>query len=127
VESEKYKSVWETGPEMQILDNTCHPDTKFKTHQAGDLYDMIACKYMAVKPAGQWNTARIKSKNGKVEFWLNGHQVVSFDMASKEWKEMIANSKFKTMPGFGLSPKGRISLQDHGDRVWFKNIKIRKI
>ncbi len=127
VESEKYKSVWETGPEMQILDNTCHPDTKFKTHQAGDLYDMIACKYMAVKPAGQWNTARIKSKSGKVEFWLNGHQVVSFDMASKEWKEMIEKSKFKSMPGFGLSPKGRISLQDHGDRVWFKNIKIRKI
>lgn len=127
VESDKYDYVWQTGPEMQILDNTCHPDTKYPTHRAGDLYDMIECKYPSVKPAGQWNTARIVSNKGLVTFWLNGHNVVSFSMADPSWKERIAKSKFKDMPGFGLAKKGRISLQDHGDKVWFKNIKIRKI
>lgn len=127
VENDKYDYVWQTGPEMQVLDNTCHPDTKYPTHRAGDLYDMIECKYPTVKPAGQWNTARIVSNKGQVTFWLNGHNVVSFSMKDKSWKERIAKSKFKDMPGFGLASKGRISLQDHGDKVWFKNIKIRKI
>ncbi|MBK8547400.1 MAG: DUF1080 domain-containing protein [Saprospiraceae bacterium] len=127
VESDKYEYVWQTGPEMQILDNTCHPDTKYPTHRAGDLYDMIECKYPTVKPAGQWNTARIVSNKGKVTFWLNGHNVVTFSMSDPEWKQRIAKSKFKDMAGFGIAKKGYISLQDHGDKVWFKNIKIRKI
>lgn len=127
VENDKYDYVWQTGPEMQVLDNTCHPDTKYPTHRAGDLYDLVECKYPTVKPAGQWNKARIVSKKGQVTFWLNGHNVVSFSMTDKSWKERIAKSKFKDMPGFGMSKKGRISLQDHGDKVWYKNIKIRKI
>lgn len=127
VESDKYDYVWQTGPEMQVLDNTCHPDSKFVTHRAGDLYDMIECKYSTVKPAGEWNEARIKSLNGKVDFWLNGYKVVSFTMHDDQWKKMVAGSKFRDMPDFGLAKGGHISLQDHGDKVWFKNIKIRAL
>ena len=67
VEDEQYEYVWLTGPEMQVLDNTCHPDAKIQTHRAGDLYDMIECKYVTVKPAGQWNKVRLVIDNGKVE------------------------------------------------------------
>ena len=126
-EADQYDYVWLTGPEMQILDNTCHPDTRFRTHRAGDLYDMIESKYNTVKPAGEWNKARIVSKNGKVQFWLNGYNVVNFEMHTDEWRDMVANSKFKDMPDFGTMTEGHISLQDHGDKVWFKNIKIRKL
>ena len=80
VEDEKFCCTWQTGPEMQILDNTCHPDTKYVTHLAGDLYDMIACKHVTVNPAGQWNKVRLISKNGNVNFWLNGLEVVQFKM-----------------------------------------------
>lgn len=127
VESDSYNYVWETGPEMQILDNTCHPDTRFPTHRAGDLYDMIACRFTTVKPAGEWNKVMIRSKKGQVDFYLNGHHVVGFEMHNEKWKNMIAKSKFKDMPGFGMARKGHISLQDHGDKVWFRNIKIRRI
>lgn len=127
VEDEKYDYVWQTGPEMQVLDNTCHPDSRFTTHKAGDLYDMIETKFPTVRPAGEWNNVMIRSKDGKVDFYLNGYKVVDFQMHNDEWKKRIAESKFKDMPDFGLAKKGHISLQDHGDKVWFRNIKIREI
>ena len=127
VEADKYDYVWKTGPEMQVLDNTCHPDSRFVTHRAGDLYDMIECKYQTVKPAGEWNEARIKSNKGNVEFWLNGIKVVSFTMHDDTWKKMVAKSKFKDMPDFGKAKSGHLSLQDHGDKVWFRNIKIKEL
>jgi cytochrome c len=127
VESDKYDYVWKTGPEMQVLDNSCHPDSKYISHRAGDLYDMIPCKYPVVKPAGEWNEARIRSEKGKVEFWLNGINVVNFTMHDEAWKKMVANSKFKDMPDFGKATVGHISLQDHGDRVWFRNLKIKEL
>ncbi|MEL6719431.1 MAG: family 16 glycoside hydrolase, partial [Bacteroidota bacterium] len=127
VEDEKYDYVWRTGSEMQVLDNTCHPDAKIITHRAGDLYDLIECKYSTVLPAGEWNRARIVANNGIVQHWLNGRKVVETEFWTKEWREMIANSKFKDMPDFGTAKKGHISLQDHGDKVWFKNIKIREL
>lgn len=125
VESDKYEYPWQTGPEMQVLDNACHPDALIEKHRAGDLYDLISCKYMTVKPAGQWNRVRLINRNGKVEHWLNGRKVVEVDMTSSEWLQLINNSKFKDMPDFGRSTKGYIALQDHGDKVWFRNIRIK--
>ena len=125
VEDPKYRWVFVTGPEMQILDNTCHEDAKIIKHRAGDLYDLISCSTETVKPAGEWNEVRIRSEKGNYSFWLNGTNVVTFTMHTSQWEELIKNSKFKTMPAFGKATKGRIALQDHGDRVWFRNIRIR--
>ena len=127
VESPDYGFPWLTGPEMQVLDNSCHPDAEIKTHRAGDLYDMIETSEETVKPAGSWNLAQIRSKDHQVTFSLNGMEVVSFTMHDDKWDDMVTNSKFKTMPAFGKATKGRIGLQDHSDKVWFRNISIKEI
>jgi len=127
VEGEDNDYVWQTGPEMQVLDNACHPDAQIETHRAGDLYDMIACKYETVKAAGEWNQVRLIINNGKVEHWLNGKKLVEYEMFTDEWTKMIANSKFKDMPDFGKARKGHISLQDHSDRVYYRNIKLKEL
>ncbi len=124
-ESGKYQYPWQTGPEMQVLDNACHPDSKIRTHRAGDLYDLIECKYETVKPAGEWNRVRLIVNKGKVQHWLNGRKVVETEMWTDAWRKMIAASKFKDMPGFGTVRKGHLCLQDHGDPVWYRNIKIK--
>jgi len=126
-ESDEYKNTYETGAEMQILDDVCHPDTKYPKHRAGDLYDLIEGKYGTVNPAGQWNNARIVSKDGKVEHWQNGRKIVEFSMFDESWDRLIVGSKFVDWKGFGKHNVGHIALQDHSDRVYFKNIKIRKL
>ena len=126
VQDGNYDYVWHTGPEFQVLDNACHPDAKIIKHSAGDLYDLISCKVETVKPAGEWNQARIIANKGNYSFWLNGTEVTSVNMNSPEWKALIAGSKFKDKPDFGMFTKGRISLQDHGDQVWYRNIKIKE-
>jgi hypothetical protein len=127
VESKEYDRVYQTGPEMQILDDTCHPDAKIHTHRAGDLYDLIACTEEVSKPAGEWNLSLIRVVNGQAEFYFNDVKVIEFTMFGQEWSEMIADSKFRDMPGFGKSRKGHIALQDHGDQVAFRNIRIREL
>lgn len=126
VENDTYDYVWQTGPEMQILDNHCHPEGKVPTHRAGDLFDMMEARPNTVLPTGEWNRVIIKNTAGRVEFWLNDVRVVEFSMFDDTWKKRIANSKFRDMPGFGMSKSGHISLQDHGDKIWFKNIKIKE-
>src|SRR6266496_1110892 len=123
----KYKMPYETGPEMQILDNEGHPDGKIKKHRAGDLYDLISCSKETVKPVGEWNRVEIKLLNGQLDFFLNGENVVSTTMWDDSWNKMVANSKFKTMPGFATFRKGRIDLQDHDFTVWYRNIMIKKL
>jgi len=131
--SEKYPEPWLTGPEMQILDNSCHPDGKIITHRAGDLYDFIAGDSTAVKPAGQWNQVRIVAVGSHIEHWLNGIKMVEVDMSTPEWEAMVAASKFgpqgsNPSPDFATMSAGHICLQDHNDaKVWFRNIKIKPL
>ncbi|WP_206022236.1 DUF1080 domain-containing protein [Pseudoflavitalea sp. G-6-1-2] len=126
-EEPKYEHTWHTGPEMQVLDNAGHPDSKINKHRAGDLYDLISSSPETVRPAGEWNQVEIISKDGKLEFMLNGTKVLSTTMWDDQWKQLIAGSKFKSMPDFGTYKKGRFGLQDHGDPVWYRNIKIKKL
>jgi hypothetical protein len=126
-EDPKYRYSYYTGPEMQVLDNNGHPDAKIIKHRAGDLYDLISASPETVRPAGEWNTAEIIANKGSLEFFLNGTKVVSTTMWDDNWRNMIANSKFKTLSDFGTFRKGRICIQDHGDKVWFRNIMIKRL
>ena len=112
---------------MQVLDNEGHPDAKIISHRAGDLYDLIVSKEETVKPAGEWNQAEIIADNGNLTLVLNGVSVVETTMWTPEWEALIADSKFKDMPGFGKYKKGRIALQDHGDVVHYRNIMLKKL
>ena len=123
----KYKWPWETGPEMQVLDNNGHPDAKIPKHRAGDLYDLIACSKETVKPYGEWNQAGIKCVNGKLDFYLNGENVVSTTLWDDNWKKLVARSKFAKMPDFATYKKGKIAIQDHGNTVWYRNVMIKKM
>jgi sugar phosphate isomerase/epimerase len=118
------------GLEFQILDDLRHPDAKLGQNgnrTMSSLYDLIpAINSRPVRPIGEWNTAKIVSNGSHVEHWLNGVMVVAYERGSAAFKALIAESKYKGIPGFGLNEKGRILLQDHGNRVYFKNIKIRE-
>lgn len=123
----KYKTTYNSGLEMQILDNEGHPDGKIMKHRAGDLYDLLKVTRETVKPVGEWNQAEIISDHGDLRFFLNGEAVLHTKIWDDNWKKLVAGSKFRNMPGFGTFTKGRLALQDHGDEVWFRNIKVRQL
>ena len=123
-ESPQFEHTWHTGPEMQMLDNAAHADADIHKHRAGDLYDLIAGDGDPVKPAGEWNSVDIISNKGNLEFRLNNVSFLQTTLWDDNWKQLIENSKFKKWPAFGTFKSGKIALQDHGDPVWFRNIRI---
>ncbi len=125
--SEKYRAVYESGPEMQVLDNAEHPDGRNPKTSAGANYGLYAPIRDTTVPVGFFNKVRIVVRGAHVEHWLNGVKVVEYELWSKDWKDRVASSKFKRWPGYGMSPAGHIALQDHGDRVWYRNIKLRPL
>ncbi|WP_297705878.1 DUF1080 domain-containing protein [uncultured Eudoraea sp.] len=127
VQNENEEEAYYTSPEMQILDNQGHKDGLIDKHRAGDLYDLIPSNRIMAKIQGTWNKVRIIKKNGKVEHWFNGTQVLSYDLNSNEYAELVARSKFASYENFINSGPGRISLQDHDNRAYFKNIKIKPL
>lgn len=130
-EGEAYGEPYVTGPEIQILDNERHPDAQAnpKFHQAGALYDLVQPAADVCNPAGEWNhvllTVNHNTNKGSVVF--NGTEIVKFPLSGPEWDALVNNSKFKGWEGFGAFKTGKIGLQDHDDKVSFRNIKIREI
>jgi len=117
--------VWESGPEMQILDNARHADGKNPLTSAGANYGLQAPVRDVTRPVGEWNDARLIVAGAHVEHWMNGVKVVEYDLWSPAWESLVKASKFVTMPAYGRAKRGRIALQNHGDPVWFRNITIQ--
>lgn len=128
VEDTMYNEDYETAPEYQILDDEFSATETMPIRMAASSYDMFVPEFKNLNPAGEWNKVKLVYDNGKVEHWLNEEKVLQFVEGSPEWKEAYENSKFsKYFPDWGKSNTGHISLQDHGDFVAFRNIRIKRL
>jgi Domain of Unknown Function (DUF1080) len=125
--TESTDRIFENATEMQVLDNVKHPDNKTPLTLAGANYGLYPAPADAAKPVGEWNQVRIVARGAHVEHWLNGKKVVEYELWSADWKARVAKSKFAQWPSYGLARAGRIGLQDHGDRVAFRNIRIKPL
>ena len=124
-------SLASIGCEYQVLDDRLHPDAKLGidgNRTLAGLYDLLPPKPSKIDNGpDNWNTAKIVVRGNKVEHWLNGQKTVEYTRGNDEWKATVAKSKFKSSPGFGERPEGRILIQDHGNKVSYKNIKIKEL
>ncbi len=127
VEADSLGQVYLSAPEMQVLDDEKHPDGKLPSHRAGANYDMQPCSEVATNPVGEWNKVRLLFDKGHVEHWLNGVKVVEFDQGSPAWAEQLAESKFGTWAMYAKGEEGHFGLQEHGDQVWFRNIRVKRL
>jgi hypothetical protein len=130
-EGDIYKTPYQTGPEIQVLDNERHPDSfkKPNYHQAGALYDMVQPSQDLCKPAGEWNHVfiSINYNTNKASIKLNDVEIVTFPLTGAGWDALVADSKFKNWEDFAKFKTGKIGLQDHGDGVSYRKIKIREL
>jgi hypothetical protein len=125
--TEESELIYHGAPEMQILDDGAFPGLS-PLHAAGSNYDLHPVPVgVTSRPAFEWNQVRIRVEGGRVEQWMNGQLMVRYELWSPDWEERVRNSKFVEWPEYGRARMGHIGLQDHGDRVWFRNIKIREM
>jgi hypothetical protein len=125
--TEADSNTYRTGPEMQVLDDAAHVDGKNRLTSAGSNYGLHAAPAGVVKPAGEWNQVRLVVRGAHVEHWLNGQKVVEYELWSPDWEAKVKASKFAAWPGYGRATRGHIALQDHGDRVAYRNIRVRAL
>lgn len=125
--SEELDAPYQTGPEYQLLDNAKHADGRSPLTSAASCYALYAPFKDATRPVGQWNQTRLIVDGNHVEHWLNGQKVAEYELGGADWQKRVRESKFKDMPKFGKEAKGHIDLQDHGDEIAFRNIKIRPL
>lgn len=125
--TEADSATYRTGPEYQVLDDAAHRDGLNRLTAAGSAYGLYAAPAGIVKPAGDWNQTRIVARGAHIEHWLNGTKVVEYELWSPDWESKVKASKFVEWPGYGRSPQGHIALQDHGDRVEYRNVRIREL
>jgi hypothetical protein len=123
--TEEYDQPYWSGPEMQVLDDAKHPDGQSRLTAAGAAYALYPSPAGIVRPPGQWNQVRIVVNGNHVEHWLNGTKVVEYELGSPDWEAKVKASKFAEWRDFGRAPAGYIDLQDHGDWVAYRNIKIK--
>ena len=117
-----------TGPEMQVFDNAGFKDGRGKLVSAGACYALYGTNNDDSRTAGEWNQARITIQtDGSTEFWMNGAMQCSFQLGSDDWNRRVAGSKFGSMPAFGIAREGHLALQDHGNPVWYRSMRIRRL
>lgn len=124
------KAIYWSGLEMQVLDDVNHPDSFLGVNgnrQAGSLYDLLPIEPKTARPFGEWNEVRIISNGTHVEHWLNGEKVLAYERWTVDWFAMLRASKFREHNEFGAMQQGHIGLQDHGDVVRYRNIRIREL
>jgi Domain of Unknown Function (DUF1080) len=116
------------GFEYQLLDDSLHEDNALASHRAGALYDLIAANASkTLRPVGEWNVSRIVFRGNHGEHWLNGRKIVEFDLGTSRMDSLLARSKYRSIPNFAQRRAGHVVLQDHGDEVHFRSIKIRQL
>ena len=120
-----YPAVYATGPEYQIIDDIGFPQKLEDWQTSGANYAINPPENAKIKPAGEWNSSEIIVNGPHVVHYLNGIKVVEYDLWTKEWEELVKKSKWKNYPDYGKAKKGHIGLQDHGNKIYFRNIKIK--